>query len=582
MTIKVYDGSAWKTQKSLKIHNGTSWSAALKGWIHNGTSWSQFYPEYPSNSVAPSISGSTTQGQTLTCATGTWDTNDAYLGSYTYQWTRAGSNISGATSSTYSTVVEDVGNAIACKVTSTNNRGGTTVTSSNSITVTSAIPGAPTNLVLTDSTDKPPTPGAMSVSSVTTTSLNFSFGAATGTWTAYEVLTSNSNHVVSSLNQTTRTGSVTGGSAGESYYVVAYTTNTNCKVTASWTAGANATSYDVYVGGTYRGNTTSTSYTYTTGSTGSYTVAVYSRNAAGSEGTGVSGSKTLAKKYSDPGTAASGNFASLYTVTWDANGGTVSPTSSTQSTVGGSVTAPTPTKSGSTFNGWYNSSSGGSLIVNAGGSYTPSSNITLYAQWTVVVTPSINSLSISTSDTSQTLITVNWTSTNQSSWSISASPATGGTSGGSSFSGTTQTSKYVGVGTAGTTYTFTLTITSSSGHTASSSVTHTPPTAATKPSDPTNGGGTYSTGTDYVTNATFTSSASGTTPITYYWSVYSGTSSSGPWSLRNSGNISSSSLSTTLSIPQQSWNQATYGNWSQYNVYAQNGGGSSNTLTWTI
>ena len=82
-----------------------------------------------------------------------------------------------------------------------------------------------------------------------------------------------------------------------------------------------------------------------------------------------------------------------YTVTWNANGGSVSPSSSTQSTVGGSITAPTPTQSGYSFNGWYNASSGGSLIVNGGGSYTPSSNITLYARWTYVpLTPNITSI----------------------------------------------------------------------------------------------------------------------------------------------------------------------------------------------
>jgi len=73
-----------------------------------------------------------------------------------------------------------------------------------------------------------------------------------------------------------------------------------------------------------------------------------------------------------------------YTVTWNANGGSVSPTSSTV-TAGGSVTAPTPTLSGYTFNGWYDSASGGKQQVTGGGSYTPSSSITLYAQWTAII-----------------------------------------------------------------------------------------------------------------------------------------------------------------------------------------------------
>jgi len=347
MTIKIYDGSTWHTQKSLRFYNGSVWSNAKKGWIYTGSAWSQFYPEYPLNTASPTVSGSTTQGQTLSSTTGTWNNNDAFLGTYTYQWTRAGSNISGATSSTYSTVVADVGNAIACKVTSTNDRGATTVTSSNSITVVSAIPGPPSGLSLSDATDTPPTPGAMSVSNITQTSLNFSFGAASGTFTAYEVLTSNSLHVVSSLNQSTRTGTITGGTAGQAFYTAAFTTNTNGKIGISWTAGTNATSYDIYLGGTYITNTSSTSIIITTGTVGGYNVNVRSRNSSGAEATGVSGSVTINKKYSSGGTGASGNFAAAppppppipatptgatntwnggtsYTFTWNASSGATS------------------------------------------------------------------------------------------------------------------------------------------------------------------------------------------------------------------------------------------------------------------
>ena len=82
-----------------------------------------------------------------------------------------------------------------------------------------------------------------------------------------------------------------------------------------------------------------------------------------------------------------------YTVTYNANGGTVSPTSSVVDS-GTSVTLPTPTRSGYTFNGWYNAASGGTLIGAAGASYTPSAAITLYAQWTIVPSnPKISSIS---------------------------------------------------------------------------------------------------------------------------------------------------------------------------------------------
>lgn len=46
------------------------------------------------------------------------------------------------------------------------------------------------------------------------------------------------------------------------------------------------------------------------------------------------------------------------------------------------VTLPTASKTGYTFNGWYTAASGGTLVDVAGKSYTPSADITLYAQWT--------------------------------------------------------------------------------------------------------------------------------------------------------------------------------------------------------
>ena len=46
------------------------------------------------------------------------------------------------------------------------------------------------------------------------------------------------------------------------------------------------------------------------------------------------------------------------------------------------VTLPTPTRAGHVFNGWYTAASGGTKIGNAGASYCPTSATTIYAQWT--------------------------------------------------------------------------------------------------------------------------------------------------------------------------------------------------------
>lgn len=65
-----------------------------------------------------------------------------------------------------------------------------------------------------------------------------------------------------------------------------------------------------------------------------------------------------------------------YTVTFDANGGSVSPTSKTV-TYDASYTLPTPTRTGYTFAGWYNGST-----KYTGGTWKTASNTTLTASWT--------------------------------------------------------------------------------------------------------------------------------------------------------------------------------------------------------
>ncbi len=71
-----------------------------------------------------------------------------------------------------------------------------------------------------------------------------------------------------------------------------------------------------------------------------------------------------------------------YTVTYNANGGSVSPSSATADN-NGTVTLATPTRTGYTFNGWYTEATGGTFVGNAGASYTPSSSTTIFAHWTV-------------------------------------------------------------------------------------------------------------------------------------------------------------------------------------------------------
>ena len=80
-----------------------------------------------------------------------------------------------------------------------------------------------------------------------------------------------------------------------------------------------------------------------------------------------------------------------YTVTYNAENTTTN--TSVVWTVGDpALTLPTPTYASHTFNGWFTASSGGSQVNSP---YTPSGNVTLYAQWTAVTPPPGGGLTVS-------------------------------------------------------------------------------------------------------------------------------------------------------------------------------------------
>jgi len=115
----------------------------------------------PINIVAPVVSGTETEGQTLSCTTGTWGLDTPFSGgsngtvTYSYQWTRSDdgsgtgeANIGGATSSTYTLQAADVSKHIRCYVAATND-GGRDVAADTPSNFTGAIAGAATDYTLT-------------------------------------------------------------------------------------------------------------------------------------------------------------------------------------------------------------------------------------------------------------------------------------------------------------------------------------------------------------------------------------------------------------------------------------------------
>jgi hypothetical protein len=105
----------------------------------------------PSNTVAPSITGTAVEGQTLSASPGSWTGSPT---SFSYQWqdcTLLGllcSNISGATSSFYVLSASDVGQSVRVTVTATGAGGSSQASSAQSAAVTAALPPAPMNTAL--------------------------------------------------------------------------------------------------------------------------------------------------------------------------------------------------------------------------------------------------------------------------------------------------------------------------------------------------------------------------------------------------------------------------------------------------
>jgi len=125
----------------------------------------------PVNTAAPTISGTTTQGQTMSATTGSWTGNPAPT--FAYQWSRcdqAGVNcsqIAGATSASYTLVSADVSLRVRVIVTATNSAGSAQASSALSAVVT-----AP-----------PANTAAPAISGTTTEAQTLS--ASTGSWTGY-------------------------------------------------------------------------------------------------------------------------------------------------------------------------------------------------------------------------------------------------------------------------------------------------------------------------------------------------------------------------------------------------------------
>ena len=165
-------------------------------------------PGSPVNTVAPAVTGTALVGSTLSCSQGTWTNSPT---GYTYQWTRNGGNISGATSSTYLTVTADGGTSVGCVVTASNAIAGNAAPSNVLLIV--AVPA---------NTAAPVASGTLTVGST--------LSCTSGTWTNSPTYT----------YQWQRGGANISGATLSSYVTVSADggTSVGCLVTATNAAGS--------------------------------------------------------------------------------------------------------------------------------------------------------------------------------------------------------------------------------------------------------------------------------------------------------------------------------------------------------
>ena len=193
---------------------------APSGVTANSNSTASVAGNAPANTVAPAVTGTATVGQTLSTTNGTW--TGVPTPTFTYQWQRVTTNISGATSSTYVLVAADAGSTIRCVVTATNAVSAVSANSNSTSSVAATVPGAPTI-------------GTATATGSTTATVAYTAPASNGgaTITSYTA-TSSPSGITGTLSQAgSGTITVSGLAGGTSYTFTVKATNSAGQSAAS-------------------------------------------------------------------------------------------------------------------------------------------------------------------------------------------------------------------------------------------------------------------------------------------------------------------------------------------------------------
>jgi hypothetical protein len=213
----------------------------------------------PANTAVPTISGTTTFGETITSTTGTWSNSPT---SYTYQWSRSATSggsytsIPTAINSTYRLEAADVGQYLKVTVTATNASGSASATSAATAQITKATPTfsawsnvtktfGDANYTVTAPTVTGSIPGSFSYSSSNTGVISISSstftvaGGGSTTITATFTPTDTVNY-----NSATTTNTVTVNKASQTAITITTTTATyGSTLTLASTGGSTGGTY---------------------------------------------------------------------------------------------------------------------------------------------------------------------------------------------------------------------------------------------------------------------------------------------------------------------------------------------------
>jgi hypothetical protein len=206
---------------------------------------SQIAAATPANTTLPSISGTTTDGQILSATNGSWTGSPTIT--YTYQWqtspngTSSWTNLSGATSATYTLTSSDVSNYVRVVVTATNGSGAVSATSATSAQISGATPSISSLPLLSGTAADGQTLSGTNGSWNGTPAISYAYqwqdaSASTGPWTNISGATGASYTIASaevgkylrvSVSATNAYGSATASSAASSLVSGNAPTNTS-------------------------------------------------------------------------------------------------------------------------------------------------------------------------------------------------------------------------------------------------------------------------------------------------------------------------------------------------------------------